>query len=228
MARGLGLPAHEEPVGPRRRPPAGAYGEVPVSLSLVRRHAALSRYDNTKRVGKVKAYVYRMNGDEGYAPNNEDGILTLALCKPRIRSRARAGDLVVGIAGRTMRNAPRVAWAGVVYQSDSRYHSRRNYRHRTDAIYRVKSGKLVHKAGKVTIHRTQEDHKEQQRQDKSAPVLVFNRYFRAPTMNQGNRAFPADFLGTVPIPGIDDNGARGHRSTEITTAQRDAFMVALV
>ena len=42
-------------------------------------------------------YVYVVAKDGGFAPNPFHGVCTLACCKPRIRSRARIGDWVLGL-----------------------------------------------------------------------------------------------------------------------------------
>lgn len=44
-------------------------------------------------------YIYVVDRDFGFAPNPFHGILTLATCKPRIRSAAQVGDWVIGVGG---------------------------------------------------------------------------------------------------------------------------------
>lgn len=44
-------------------------------------------------------YVYVVDRDFGFAPNPFHGVLTLATCKPRIRSVASIGDWIVGVGG---------------------------------------------------------------------------------------------------------------------------------
>ena len=46
-----------------------------------------------------KIYIYKMTVDDGGAPCLRDGILSLAICKPAIRSAAEPGSLVLGFAG---------------------------------------------------------------------------------------------------------------------------------
>jgi Nucleotide modification associated domain 2 len=63
----------------------------------------------------MKVYCYVMCVEDGGAPNFEGPAATLALCKPRIRSRAQCGDLVIGFAGKEICHEPdAVVWAGVV------------------------------------------------------------------------------------------------------------------
>lgn len=61
----------------------------------------------------VRSYV--ITTDRGSAPNYESPFTTLAICKPRIRKKARKGELIIGFNGRTLspeRNS--VCWAGIV------------------------------------------------------------------------------------------------------------------
>lgn len=44
-------------------------------------------------------FIYVVARDFGFAPNPFNGVCTLATCKPRIRSTAKAGDWVVGMGG---------------------------------------------------------------------------------------------------------------------------------
>lgn len=47
----------------------------------------------------AKVYIYVVDRDFGFAPNPFHGFLTLATCKPRIRSVASLGDWIVGVGG---------------------------------------------------------------------------------------------------------------------------------
>jgi len=52
-------------------------------------------------------YSYIVATDNGSSPNTENGLLSLALCKPKIRSTAKPGDYVIGIAGKNISFYPR-------------------------------------------------------------------------------------------------------------------------
>ena len=45
----------------------------------------------------MNLFSYIVNHDRGFAPNPFFGICTLACCKPKIRTTARVGDIVVGL-----------------------------------------------------------------------------------------------------------------------------------
>jgi hypothetical protein len=64
----------------------------------------------------VRVHTYVIAIDAGSAPNYDPPIVTLAVCKPRIRSKAQIGELVLAFAGKTVNpNEPHtVVWAGVV------------------------------------------------------------------------------------------------------------------
>lgn len=46
-----------------------------------------------------RLYLYKVTSDKGGAPCDEDGILSLAICKPSIRSTAAKGDWLYGVGG---------------------------------------------------------------------------------------------------------------------------------
>lgn len=50
-----------------------------------------------------KVYMYVVARDFGFAPNPFHGICTLATCKPKIRSVAKAGDWIVGMGGTSLK-----------------------------------------------------------------------------------------------------------------------------
>jgi len=47
-------------------------------------------------VGENRLFTYKVAHDGGSAPNPYGGVCTLAICKPKIRSVAKRGDVVVG------------------------------------------------------------------------------------------------------------------------------------
>lgn len=81
-------------------------------------------------------YVYAVSYDLGFAPNPFGGMLSLANCKPKIRSTAAHGDWVVGLTGVKLKPALRCVFAMIVtgdrtfdeYWSDPAYASRKPVR----------------------------------------------------------------------------------------------------
>lgn len=61
----------------------------------------------------MKYYIYKMECDDGGAPCVSDGLLSLAICKPKIRSSAQVGDVIFGFAANSLRG--RVPDNGLIY-----------------------------------------------------------------------------------------------------------------
>jgi hypothetical protein len=71
-----------------------------------------------------KLYFYKVRVDNEGAPCVQDGLLSLAICKPGIRSTAKEGDIVFGFAADSLhednrflyvaRITKKVGWAGRV------------------------------------------------------------------------------------------------------------------
>ncbi|MGH8255967.1 MAG: hypothetical protein ACRET0_07105 [Steroidobacteraceae bacterium] len=49
-----------------------------------------------------RIYYYKVVVDCGGAPCVQRGVLSLAICKPRLRGRAVAGDIVLGLAANSI------------------------------------------------------------------------------------------------------------------------------
>jgi Nucleotide modification associated domain 2 len=47
-------------------------------------------------------YFYKMTSDSGMAPCVDQGVLSLAICKPSIRRRAQEGDIIFGFGGKAL------------------------------------------------------------------------------------------------------------------------------
>jgi hypothetical protein len=63
----------------------------------------MKQVPNHKEYLALLAYSYILAVDNGGAPNVEDGIFTLAICKPRIRKYIRIGNYLVGIGGEALK-----------------------------------------------------------------------------------------------------------------------------
>src|SRR4051812_40499299 len=50
----------------------------------------------------MTVWVYVQTVDSGYAPNPKGPMMSLAVCKPCIRKRAKVGDWVVGVRAATI------------------------------------------------------------------------------------------------------------------------------
>lgn len=87
----------------------------------------------------TKVYIYKLTVDDGGAPCVRDGILSLAICKPAIRSTARRGHVILGFAANSLREDNRMIYAARVTKNldGKQYFSESSrYAHRPDCIYR--------------------------------------------------------------------------------------------
>ncbi|HPY31129.1 MAG TPA: hypothetical protein PLT00_12660 [Verrucomicrobiota bacterium] len=48
---------------------------------------------------KPRIFVYKMTADNGGAPCLMNDLLSLAICKPKIRHKAKVGDWIIGLGG---------------------------------------------------------------------------------------------------------------------------------
>jgi len=84
-------------------------------------------------LGTPKLRSYVVATDSGFAPHAKDGIVTLATCKPMIRSSSEAGDWVAGFGGEDHESSTHIVYAFRVehtmsmneYFTDERFESRR-------------------------------------------------------------------------------------------------------
>lgn len=84
-----------------------------------------------------KIYVYKLTSDDGGAPCVCERILSLAICKPAIRSVAKRGDIVLGFAGNDLYRDNSLVYAAKVTDNldGQEYFSDSQYRTRPDCIY---------------------------------------------------------------------------------------------
>jgi hypothetical protein len=91
--------------------------------------------------GMSKVYLYKMTTDNGGAPCVHDGKLSLAICKPAIRTSARCGDYIIGFAGNSLYENNCVVYATKVSRClpGTEYYANR-YKLRPDCIYEFSDG----------------------------------------------------------------------------------------
>src|SRR5215469_393036 len=85
-----------------------------------------------------KIYYYKLTVDGGGAPCVEGRLLSLAICKPRIRTGAQKGDWIFGFAANSLDPANRLIYIAEVTDKeiDGRYYRDPKYSGRSDRIYR--------------------------------------------------------------------------------------------
>jgi hypothetical protein len=74
--------------------------------------------------GTMTSWVYKLTYDTGAAPHVQNGLLSLAICKPKIRLGAVPGDVIFGFGGRSF---PVIRGARLIYvaQVTSKLRARR-------------------------------------------------------------------------------------------------------
>ena len=97
-----------------------------------------------------KVYLYKMTTDNGGAPCVYDGELSLAICKPAIRTSAHPGDYIMGFAGNSLykSNSNCLVYAAKVAHclSGQKYYAN-DYKQRPDCIYRFLNGEYRWRSG---------------------------------------------------------------------------------
>ena len=116
----------------------------------------------------MNIYRYIITADTGMAPAIDRGLVTLATCKPVIRRCSAVGDWVVAC-----RASPSplglVAWAGRVVRKLPIGQYEREFRGRSDAVYRESSDGTL-----KALRRDYHQDTQQQSRDKCNPALLFD------------------------------------------------------
>lgn len=196
--------SHEEPPPPKRPRPTlprpTRQGALPAALPPV-----------------AHVHCYAMTSDVGMAPHMSEGLLSLALCKPRIRERARVGDYLLGFVG--THSFSERGWVRYIARvtevvSRQRYYTDPQYSRRRDVIYLFVDGSQVHKGAPVLYHNTQKTKKSraasvrQQRRDARGSVLLSTVF----------RVFPFECPHECPVLSKLQYHHVGQRHVPITRA----------
>ncbi|HTV40477.1 MAG TPA: hypothetical protein VMF08_07880 [Candidatus Sulfotelmatobacter sp.] len=106
----------------------------------------------------AEIYVYKITTDNGGAPCVRSGLLSLAICKPKIRKTAGKGSFVFGFGGK--RYQERLIYIARVTgkKSGQDYYREREFVRRGDCIYRVDEGRAVRKTS--AKYHTESDHRK--------------------------------------------------------------------
>ena len=102
----------------------------------------------------MRVHTYVIATDAGSAPNYDPPAVTLAVCKPRIRKKARVGDMVLAFAGSKLNptSGHSVVWAGIVselltfaeYWNDPRFDFKKpDHTDVPDNFYKPTNGGLI-------------------------------------------------------------------------------------
>lgn len=99
----------------------------------------------------MRIYLYKLTADTGAAPCIARGLLSLAICKPMIRQKAKEGDLIVGFAAKSIAPDNRLIYAARVTKTlnAGKYYRDARYAKRGDCIYECEAGRFKWKAGSL-------------------------------------------------------------------------------
>lgn len=95
-----------------------------------------------------KMYFYKLTNDGGGAPCVQQGLLSLAICKPKIRMGAEPGDWIFGFTANALDPSNRLIYVARVTEKvcQGGYFTLRKYSGRRDSIYRrTRNGRFVWK-----------------------------------------------------------------------------------
>jgi hypothetical protein len=101
-----------------------------------------------------RIYFYKLTVDNGGAPCVQSGLLSLAICKPMIRSTAKPDDLVFGFAANSLKPADnRLIYVARVTKKLTKgdYYVQSKFRKRRDCIYE-QHGRHFRRRAKAKYH----------------------------------------------------------------------------
>jgi hypothetical protein len=154
-------------------------------------------FPNTGSRVMRKIYIYKLTVDAGAAPCVERGLLSLAICKPIMRKRAKRGDLILGFTANSLDARNRMIYAARISNNlpDGEYYKDSKYKQRSDCIYAYKAERFVrrkdakyHENARDLVH----DLGTYPEYDRANVLLSSDfRYFGASGTDEYKRKFPA-------------------------------------
>ena len=96
-----------------------------------------------------RVYYYKLTVDDGGAPCVQSRMLSLAICKPMIRSTAQPGDLIFGFAANSLHSDNRVVYIAQVTSKvqGGDYYRERRYARRDDCVYEWRRSRMWWRRG---------------------------------------------------------------------------------
>jgi len=97
----------------------------------------------------MSIFFYKMTHDSGAAPCVAQGLLSLAICKPMIRTSADEGDLVFGFAANSLRKDNALIYIARVtaVARNGEYYFDTRFAHRLDRIYQLRGAHFERRRG---------------------------------------------------------------------------------
>jgi hypothetical protein len=158
-----------------------------------------------------RIYFYKLTADNGGAPCVQDGLLSLAICKPMIRSTAEPGDLIFGFAANSLHQDNRLIYIARIDEKvgNGHYYREHRFANRSDRVYKWRRSRFAWRHG--ALHHGPKDLVHDlgpSPEYKKANVLLSNdfRYFGA----SGTTEYKSRFQ--LVKRAVEQLG-RGHRLT---------------
>jgi hypothetical protein len=97
----------------------------------------------------MRIYFYKLTADNGGAPCVQDGLLSLAICKPMIRSTGKRGDLIFGFAANSLHRDNRLIYIARIGKKvhNGDYYRERRFASRSDRVYKWHRGGFAWRHG---------------------------------------------------------------------------------
>lgn len=94
-------------------------------------------------------YFYKLTADNGGAPCVQDGLLSLAICKPMIRSGAKPEDLIFGFAANSLHRDNRLIYIARITNKvcNGGYYREKPFANRSDRIYEWRQSRIAWRRG---------------------------------------------------------------------------------
>jgi hypothetical protein len=92
-----------------------------------------------------RIYYYKLTHDGGAAPCIQKGMLSLAICKPMIRSGAEIDDIIFGVTANSLDSQNRLIYAAHITKKlmKGEYYDGDKFTSRNDCIYEFRKGRYV-------------------------------------------------------------------------------------
>src|SRR5436305_125265 len=96
-----------------------------------------------------KIYFYKLTTDNDGAPCVQDCLLSLAICKPMIRTTADVGDLIFGFAANSLHSDNRLIYIARVTErvEGGGYYRQERFADRGDCIYKWDGKRFARRKG---------------------------------------------------------------------------------
>jgi hypothetical protein len=97
----------------------------------------------------TKIYFYKLTSDDNGAPCVDGRLLSLAICKPRIRKTAEPGDLIFGFAANSLHSDNRLIYIARITGKvrDGGYYAEKRFMGRGDCVYERRGTRLEWRHG---------------------------------------------------------------------------------